>query len=220
LSTSALDPIYFRKGLYNNEYSDFQIYIYSVTEVLQETVVPVVKKGSQFSQKLIPPTPRQENISYSVFNTPRSISVLQTSYERSTSVPQTSYERSTSISQTSYESTNVPQTYYDLLCDTAREKEEQFVEQPQTNMELEIEVQREIQMYKNYVLAQTEILTYQVKNKTWDLPNWWKNHVLQFKYLSETVKAILCTSASSTNCERCFFKPYKFNYQTTQHINS
>ena len=86
----------------------------------------------------------------------------------------------------------------------AREEEEQFVEQPQTNMELEIEVQREIQMYKNYVLAQRESLANQVKNKTWDLPNWWKYHALQFKYLSETVKAILCTPASSTNCERCF----------------
>ena len=101
----------------------------------------------------------------------------------------------------------------------AREEEEQFVKQPQTSMELEIEVQREIQMYKNYVLAQTEIFANQVKNKTWDLPNWWKNHALQFKYLSETVKAILYTPASSTNCERCFFKLYKFNYQTTQQIN-
>ena len=104
------------------------IYIYTVTEVLQETVVLVVKKGSQFSQELIPPTPCQENISYSVFNTPRS-----------TSVPQIYYKRSTSVPDTSYESTSVSLTSYDLLCDIAREEE---VEQPQTNIELEIEVQR------------------------------------------------------------------------------
>ena len=52
LSATALDPIYFRKSMYNSEYSDFKKKTYTVTEVLQQTVVSVLKKGkgSQFSQ--------------------------------------------------------------------------------------------------------------------------------------------------------------------------
>ena len=46
LSATALDPTYFRKFMYNSEYSDFQKNIYTVTDILQETVVSVVKEGS------------------------------------------------------------------------------------------------------------------------------------------------------------------------------
>ena len=89
------------------------------------------------------------------------------------------------------------------MCDIASDDEEEVEETP-NNTDLEMEVYREIQRYKMYVLSQRKSLANEVKNKTWDLANWWKHHAVQFKYLSETVKAILCTPASSTNCERCF----------------
>ena len=38
----------------------------------------------------------------------------------------------------------------------------------------------------------------------WSLSAWWKAHESRFKYLSETVKAVLCVRASNASCERSF----------------
>ena len=43
-----------------------------------------------------------------------------------------------------------------------------------------------------------------INNGHWSLSAWWQAHERRFKYLSETVKAVLCVRASNASCERSF----------------